>query len=67
MFVLIALAGVGLMAGVLLYLVQFAVASRHDTLFHPAESANIRRARRVTGMYARGGELVGTTVGRRET
>lgn len=66
MFVLIALVALGLMAGVLLYLVQFALASRHDSLFHPAESANIRRARRITGMYARGGELVSGPAGRRE-
>lgn len=66
MFVLIALVGVSLLAGVLLYLVQFAVASRNDSLFHPAESANIRRARRLTGMYVRGGELVSTSAGRNE-
>ncbi|MFC4912719.1 hypothetical protein [Actinomadura gamaensis] len=40
----------------LLYLVEFARASRRDALFGPAASRSARRARMVTGMYIRGGE-----------
>ncbi|POM22843.1 hypothetical protein BTM25_50480 [Actinomadura rubteroloni] len=37
------------------WLVDFARASRNDSLFQPASSAHARRARRLTGMYVRGG------------
>ena len=61
-----AVALIGLLAS-LVYLVEFARVSRSDALFMPASSRSARRARRVTGMYARGahdvygdeGELVG--------
>jgi hypothetical protein len=47
------LALIGLLAS-LVYLVEFARASRGDSLFRPASTGRARRARRVTGMYARG-------------
>ena len=50
---------VGLVAMVasLLYLLDFARASRGDNLYLPASTGGTRRARRVTGMYARGVEI----------
>jgi hypothetical protein len=48
-----AVALIGLLAS-LVYLVEFARASRGDALFLPASTGRARRARRVTGMYARG-------------
>ncbi|WP_395106113.1 hypothetical protein [Actinomadura sp. SCN-SB] len=43
---------VGLLAS-LVYLLDFARASRRDNLYMPATTGRARRARRVTGMYAR--------------
>lgn len=40
----------------LVYLIDFAWASRHDSLRSPANSGGIRRARWVSGMYIRGRE-----------
>ncbi|WP_019631255.1 hypothetical protein [Actinomadura atramentaria] len=37
------------------WLLDFARASRTDALDRPASSAQARRARRLTGMYVRGG------------
>ncbi|GAA2414462.1 hypothetical protein GCM10010191_25570 [Actinomadura vinacea] len=51
-----AVALIGLLAS-LVYLVEFAKASRGDALFLPASTGSARRARRVTGMYARGSVL----------
>ncbi len=48
-----AVALIGLLAS-LVYLAEFARASRGDALFHPASTGRARRARRVTGMYTRG-------------
>jgi hypothetical protein len=54
----IAVTGVGLIAllASLVYLIEFAKASRGDALFTPASTGHVRRARRITGMYARGTE-----------
>lgn len=57
MFILIALVAIGLMATALIYLVEFARVSRKDLLFHPAETANVRMARRITGMHAHDARL----------
>jgi hypothetical protein len=46
---------VGLLAS-LVGLLEFARASRGDNLYLPATSGSARRARRLTGMYARGVE-----------
>jgi hypothetical protein len=40
----------------LVYLLDFARASRGDNLYLPATSGRARRARLVTGMYTRGAE-----------
>ncbi|REE95356.1 hypothetical protein [Thermomonospora umbrina] len=54
MFLIIAaVALVGFLSS-LVYLVEFARASRHDSLFTPTDAGGFRRARRVTGMYVRG-------------
>ncbi|WP_245623131.1 hypothetical protein [Spirillospora albida] len=52
---LTAFAGVLLSLVYLFYLWDFARASRRDALFLPASDRRARRARRVTGMYTRGG------------
>ncbi|RFS81693.1 hypothetical protein D0T12_30895 [Actinomadura spongiicola] len=49
-FVALVLAGV--LAGAV-YLWDFSRASRRDALFLPATDRRARRARRITGMYAR--------------
>jgi hypothetical protein len=46
---------VGLLAS-LVYLLDFARASRGDTFYQPATTGRTRRARFVTGMYSRSGE-----------
>ncbi|MFD0688981.1 hypothetical protein [Actinomadura fibrosa] len=48
---------IGLLAS-LVYLWDFARASRRDALFLPASDRRARRARRVTGMYTRGSDFV---------
>ncbi|MFC6884653.1 MULTISPECIES: hypothetical protein [Actinomadura] len=48
---------IGLLASVL-YLADFARASRRDALFLPASNRRARRARKVTGMYIRGGDFL---------
>ncbi|MEW2359829.1 hypothetical protein [Spirillospora sp. NPDC029432] len=48
-----AVALIGLLAS-LVYLAEFARASRRDSFRTPASTGSARRARRVTGMYARG-------------
>ncbi|MFC5750037.1 hypothetical protein [Actinomadura rugatobispora] len=61
MFIIMtAVALIGLLAS-LVYLVEFARASRGDALFLPASTGRARRARRITGMYVRGNDdqLVG--------
>ncbi|MFI0350506.1 hypothetical protein [Actinomadura sp. 9N407] len=57
----IAVTGMGLIGLLvsLVYLVEFARASRGDALFRPASTGRARRARRITGMYARGTEEMG--------
>jgi hypothetical protein len=46
---------IGLLAS-LVGLLEFARVSRGDNLYLPATSGSARRARRLTGMYARGGQ-----------
>ncbi|MFF5261003.1 hypothetical protein ACFY4C_18850 [Actinomadura viridis] len=54
MFIVMIVIGlIGLLAS-LVYLAEFARASRGDALFLPASTGSTRRARRVTGMYIRG-------------
>lgn len=55
MFILVAAVALIAFASSLVYLAVFARHSRRDSLFHPAAGAGARRARRVTGMYTRGG------------
>jgi hypothetical protein len=55
MFLLIAAVALVAFVSSLVYLVDFAMASRRDSLFAPADRRGVRRARRVTGMYVRGG------------
>ncbi|WP_433335963.1 hypothetical protein [Spirillospora sp. CA-294931] len=55
--VLAAVAGLVVLMGLMIYLADFARASRRDSLFLPASSRGTRRARRVAGIYVRGGEL----------
>lgn len=55
--VVMAFALVGLLMS-LVWLWDFARASRRDALFLPASDRRARRARRVTGMYTRGSEFV---------
>ncbi|WP_131741261.1 hypothetical protein [Actinomadura roseirufa] len=59
MFIIVVMvfALVGLLAS-LIYLADFARASRRDALFLPASTRRARRARRVTGMYTRGSEFL---------
>ncbi|GAA3925669.1 hypothetical protein GCM10023085_03660 [Actinomadura viridis] len=54
MFIVMIVIGlIGLLAS-LVYLAEFARASRGDALFLPASTGSARRARRVSGMYIRG-------------
>lgn len=53
--VLVVVGLVGLLASIV-YLVDFALASRGDNPYRPATTRSARRARRVTGMYVRGGD-----------
>ncbi|SEG12614.1 hypothetical protein SAMN04489712_103309 [Thermomonospora echinospora] len=56
MFLIIAAVALIALVSSLVYLVEFARASRRDSLFAPADRGGVRRARRVTGMYVRGGQ-----------
>lgn len=55
------IAVIGLLVS-LVYLAEFSRASRGDALFMPASTRSLRRARRVTGMYARGSREEGPRV-----
>ncbi|RAY10915.1 hypothetical protein DPM19_32775 [Actinomadura craniellae] len=63
MFMLIAVISIVILLASFAYLVEFARASRRDSLFLPASSGGARRARRVTGVYTRGPQEELTLVG----
>ncbi|MBA9004514.1 MULTISPECIES: hypothetical protein [Thermomonospora] len=56
MFLIIAAVALIALMSSLAYLIDFAWASRHDSLRAPADRRGVRRARRVSGMYVRGRE-----------
>lgn len=56
MFMLVAAVALIAFVSSIGYLALFARHSRRDSLFRPATGRGARRARRVTGMYTRGGE-----------
>jgi hypothetical protein len=59
MFMLIAAVALIAFVSSLIYLMDFARASRRDQFFHPADRGGVKRARLVSGMYVRGGEPEG--------
>lgn len=56
MFMLFAAIALIAFVSSVVYLLEFALASRRDSLRGPATGAGARRARRITGMYKRGEE-----------
>ncbi|TNY34765.1 hypothetical protein [Thermomonospora catenispora] len=56
MFLIIAAVALIALISSVVYLIDFALATRHDSLRAPASSGGVRRARRVSGMYVRSRE-----------
>ena len=56
MFMLVAAVALIAFVSSVVYLLEFARASRRDRLFLPAAGGGARRARRVSGMYFRDDE-----------